>query len=91
MKTYNTADTDGLLGVAFAALRYLEAREATAEARKERAEWNEKKFWCKDAQSRLQMTDNTNSAHFAVMSAAARQSAAMRWLKRCAKQLEDTA
>ena len=72
---YNTADTDGLLGVAFAALRYLEAREATAGAKAERDNpQSNEKYW---------------AAHHKVLSAAARQSAAMRALKRCAKQLEE--
>ena len=76
MNAYNATDTDRLLGVAFAALRYLEAREATQEARaaRDKTQSNEK-YW---------------AAHHVMLSAAARQSAAMRVLKRAAKQLEDT-
>lgn len=89
MKAYNTADTDGLLGVAFAALRYLEAREATKEAKAERDKWWDRISKCESNQARLQMVDNSNSASLVLLSAAARQSAAMRALKRCAKQLEE--
>ena len=84
MNAYNATDTDRLLGVAFAVLRYLEAREATAEAKFMR----HAEMWIEGYHS---APTDTDAANRAVLSAAARQSAAMRWLKRCAKQLEDTA
>jgi hypothetical protein len=72
-----TLDTR-LTNLAIAALRYLEARDATAAARHERTKINERIFWTAGS-----------DAHRAVLSAGARQAAAMRWMRKCAERLED--
>jgi hypothetical protein len=82
-----TLDTR-MTNLAIAALRYLEARDATVAAKHERAKINERIFWTKDKMAAAELTRTASDAHRAVLSAGARQAAAMRWMRKCAKQME---